>query len=184
MTDTMVIPYAERLLACLCTELETSLAGAVCACCLRPGGHLVTMDTCTSCGCDGPNGQASVQVTDVYPSAKFPRKGIDTWDEPCRSATWVAELTMTVYRCVSVIGDDGQPPACADLDRDARRIQSDRAAMMRAFACCDWNTTGDYTARVVPGTWTPVPPQGGCAGGFMTVLVDVGYFCCPTEAPE
>lgn len=180
--DLFVVPYAEALLDCLCDQLELSIGGPVCACCLRHGGHLVAMDNC-SCSCDGASqGQASVQVTDVYPSSKFPRKGLDTWDVPCRSGVWVAELTMTVYRCVAVLQEDGQPPTCPQLDADFRKIQSDRAAMMRAFACCDWRGTADEVARIVPGSWTPVAPQGGCAGGFMTVLVDLGPFCCPLPA--
>lgn len=176
LPDLMVVPFAERLLDCLCFELTRSLAGAVCLCCLRPGGHLVPMDACY-CTCpDGNAGQASVQVTSIYPSLKFPRQGVDRWDDACdTTVTWVAELTMTVYRCVSVLEEDGTPPTCAELDFDARKIQSDAAAMMRAFACCDWN----QDQQVVPGSWVPVPPKGGCAGGFMTVLVDLGPLCCP-----
>jgi hypothetical protein len=179
LPDDMAIPLAERLLECLCFELGRSLGGPVCACCLRPGGHLPPADWC-ACGCGDGQGQASVQITSIYPSQRFPRSGVDEWDEPCdsRKATWVAELTMTVYRCVSGLDDEGQPPTCLQLDSDARIIAADAAAMRRAFACCDWH---GY-ARVVPGSWTPVPPQGLCAGGFMTVLVDLGPLCCDTPS--
>lgn len=180
--DVLVVPFAERLLACLCAQLALSVGGPVCSCCLRHGAHLVAMDNCT-CNCnDTGSGQASVQVTSIYPSAKFPRQGVDTWDQPCRSGTWVAELTMTVYRCVAVLSDKGVPPTCTQLEADFRKIQSDAAAMRRAFACCDWRGDPDNEARVIPGAWVPVAPQGGCAGGFMTVLVDLGPLCCPPPA--
>jgi len=185
MTDTLVLPYAERLLDCLCDALADSLGGPVCRCCLRPGAHLVPMDSCyCECGAAGSaNGQASVQVTNVYPSSKFPRSGVDEWDDACNTVTWVAELTMTVYRCVHTVDEKGVPPTCDQLDSDARKIASDRFAMMSAFACCDWRRPAPTREerRIIPGTWTPVAPAGGCAGGFMTVLVDVGAFCCPDE---
>jgi hypothetical protein len=53
-------------------------------------------------------------------------------------------------------------------------LLSDMQAMMRAFACCDWADE----ARVAPGGYTPVPPQGGCAGGMFTLYVDLGPLCC------
>lgn len=173
--DLMVLPHAERLLACLCAELALSPGGPVCTCCLRPGGALVPMDSCF-CECDGGKGQASVQVLSIYPSSKFPRNSLDQWDEACEvTTTWVAELAMTVYRCVGVVDEQGNPPSCERLEQDARMIQGDAAAMRRAFACCDWSNGRSK----VPGPWTPVPPQGGCAGGFMTVRVDLGTLCCP-----
>lgn len=187
MTDTQVIPYADRLLDCLCAALADSLGGPVCRCCLRPGGGLPPMDSCyCECGATGGgNGQASVQVSDYYPSARFPRRGIDVWDDNCNTITWVAELTMTVYRCVHVLAEDGTPPTCAELDADARKLASDRTAMMAAWACCDWRRAepGGEEASVVPQGWTPVGPLGGCAGGTFTVLVDVGPFCCPQPLP-
>lgn len=183
MTDTLVLPYADRLLDCLCTALADSVGGPVCRCCLRPGGHLVPMDSCyCECGAVGGNGQASVQVTGIYPTNRFPRNGIEEWDIACDARnTWVAELTMTVYRCVHVLKDDGTPPSCAELDADARKIASDRFAMMTAALCCDWRRPSPEWEQqpIIPGSWTPVTPQGGCAGGYMTVLVDVGPFCCP-----
>ena len=185
MTDALVFPYAERLLDCLCDALATSIGGAVCSCCVRHGGHLVAMDSC-ACQCTGAaSGQASVQITNLYPSSKFPRNSIDEWDDACNTVTWVAELTMTVYRCVSVLAENGTPPTCAQLEADARKIASDRDAMMRALICCDWRRPqpGWDERRIIPGSWTPVAPQGGCAGGFMTVLVDVGPFCCPEPEP-
>lgn len=180
LPELMVTPHAERLLECLCTQLALSLGGSTCMCCLRPGGALPPMDAC-HCDCtSGANGQASVQVTDIFPSAKFPRRSVDEWDEVCDArVTWVGELTMTVYRCVSSLEADGAAPTCEQLERDFRRIQSDAAAMRRAFACCDWSDG----RRKLPAGWTPVPPKGGCAGGFMTVFVDLGALCCPEETP-
>lgn len=174
--DVMVTPHMDRLLDCLCAQLDSTLGGPVCNCCLRPGGGLPPMDACY-CDCDsGGRGQASVQLLSVFPSNRFPRNQIDQWDDACNARiTWVATLQMVVYRCVSVADQDGVPPACAQLDADARMLTSDMQAMLRAFACCDWSDD----RQVLPGAYTPIPPQGGCAGGMMTVLVDLGPLCCP-----
>lgn len=175
--DLMALPYAERLLDCLCAELATSYGGPVCQCCLRPGGVLPPMDSCCACE-DGTNGQASVQVGRVYPTSRFPAEGVTTWDRACKgSALWVADLTMVVYRCVSVMDEGGTPPTCEQLERDTRVIAGDRFAMMRAFGCCTWT---DWDR--LPGAWTPVATQGGCAGGTMTVKAALGVLCC--ELPE
>lgn len=177
LPDLVVIPYAEALLECLCDQLAGSLGGPVCDCCLRPGGGLPPMDNC-GCGCGESNGQASVQIGSIYPTAKFPRTGIDAWNGPCgQNVTWAADLVMTVYRCVHSIDEQGKAPSCEQLAGDAQIIAADAAAMRRAFACCDWAAN----TRIIPGTWVAVPPQGGCAGGFMTVTVDLGVICCRTD---
>lgn len=173
--ELLVTPLAERLLACLCAELEKSLAGPVCQCCLRIGGKLPPMDVC--CSCEGGQGQASVQVVKVFPSSGFPIEGLNVRRLECTDWQWAARLQLVVYRCVSTVDDAGNPPDCDHMAYDARKIWSDAAAMRRALACCEW--AGD--AAVVPEAWTPVDEQGACAGGRMTVLVELGPECCPDE---
>lgn len=171
-----VTAIAEALRDCLCTALEAEpLSGPVCQCCIRPGMAPPAADNCCDCGTG--QGQASVQIAEIYPSDKFPRKGIAEWKGACTKGNtfWVAELVMTVYRCVPVPGEDGQPPDCDELQTAAARIWSDAQVMTQVFACCDW-ADGRH---VLPGSWQPLPNQGGCGGGMMSVYVNLGVQCCP-----
>lgn len=180
MADDLVLPYAQRLVACLCASLEATDAGGTCQCCLRPGTAPPPADAC--CGCEDSEGQASVQITDVYPvvAGKFPQRGAAGTLASCESYEWAAELTITVYRCVSVADEHGFP-SCAELTADAVKIADDAQAIRRALLCCDWRTPeGDIDpAQIMLGAWRPISPQGGCAGGQQTVTVLVGAECCP-----
>ena len=168
---------AQRLLQCLCAQLQDSVGGPVCQCCVRPGVAPPPADVCCDCG-EG-QGQAVVQLGELYPSDKFPRKGIQEWNGGCAKGQtiWVQELIMTVYRCVHVMGEDGVAPRCADVQADAEKIASDAEAMLKAFTCCDWPLPAG-NKRIMPGSWQPLPNQGGCGGGTMTVYVGLGYVCC------
>lgn len=180
MADTLVLPFAERLLTCLCEALETTIAGAPCQCALRPGLAPPPADFC--CECTGGQGQASVQIGPIFPvlAGQFPRRFTGSPDN-CAAYEWAAELTMTVYRCVSVADEDGFP-SFDELMADTRKIMDDAQAMRRALLCCDWHARPDLPGDVWPiimGDWKPLQPLGGCAGGSQSVVVLVGSECCP-----
>lgn len=186
MTDTLVLPYAERLLTCLCEALAETTGGAPCQCALRPGTAPPPADVC--CECQDGQGQASVQITEIFPvvAGQFPKRGIVGTLTDCTAYEWAAELTMTVYRCVSVADGDGFP-SFDELMADSRKIADDAQAMRRAVFCCDWHSTPPPEGRlqgetqpIVPGSWKAIQPLGGCAGGTMSVIVLVGPECCPT----
>jgi hypothetical protein len=169
-----VLPLAERLLACLCNALENSAAGGVCDCCLHPGPAAPPMDYCDGPGGAGGTGQAWVVVNRIYPAAaRFPNQVFDV--TPCKIPSWGAELVMGVYRCVSTLDDQGNPPSCAQVSGDAIKLLSDAAAMRQAAVCC--YPEGADTVAVV-GDYTPIAPQGGCGGGQMSITVQF-YDCCP-----
>lgn len=190
MADTLVLPYAERLLACLCTALEDTLGGVPCQCSLRPGTAPPPADAC--CACENGQGQASVQVTDIFafPAGKFPsRGGLTGTLTNCGEFEWAAELTMTVYRCVSAVDGDTLP-SVDEMMTDARKILDDAQAMRHAVLCCSWRAgapppgrTQADPAQIVIGPWRSVNPMGGCAGGMLSVTVALGTDCCPAEAP-
>lgn len=175
----MIDPYAvaEKLRDCLCANLATTVGGPVCQCCIRTGSTLPPADNCCDCG-EG-QGQASIQVGEIYPSDKWPRKGVVEWKGACSKGMtiWVAEFTMVVYRCMATPVDDGTPPNCTQLQADARKVQEDAAAMLRTFSCCDLSSL--KVKRVLPGSWTPLPNLGGCGGGQLNMFADLGYVCCP-----
>lgn len=174
-----VTAIAEALRDCLCTALENeSLSGPVCRCCILPGMPPPTVDDCCDCGTG--QGQASVQLAEIFPSDKPPRKGIAEWKGACTKGGifLVAELVMAVYRCIPVPSSDGTSPTCDQLQTAAARIQSDAQVMWSVFACCDWSGG----RKIFPGSWLPLPNQGGCGGGMMSVFVNLGVQCCP-EVP-
>ncbi|MCA1841575.1 MAG: hypothetical protein LC792_00020 [Actinobacteria bacterium] len=165
--DLLVTPVATALLACLCAELEKTIGGATCQCCLRPGAVYPPMDAC--CNCGSGQGQASVQVLSIWPTTKFPQRGAGATLTPCSGFSWAAELAVVVYRCMTCPSGD-RLPSCDELTLDARKIWSDAAAMRRAVMCCDWRDD----QLIVPGEWQPIGPSGCCGGGRMTVVVDLG----------
>lgn len=179
--DTLVLPVAAALLVCLCDQLTANQA-PVCQCSLRPGVAPPPADTCCSCG-GGTTGQASVQVTDIFPvvAGKFPQRGLVGTMDNCQSYEWAAELTMVVYRCVSA-ADEGGFPSVAEMTADTTKILNDAQAMRRAMLCCDWrdDDLGD-PRKIVPGNWKPLSPLGGCAGGQQSVIVLLGSECCPVS---
>lgn len=183
MADTLVLPFAQRLADCLCERLA-DLSTPVCQCSVRPGTAPPPADACCECG--DSSGQAAVQITDIFPviAGRFPQR-ISGPVSHCSQFEWAAELTMTVYRCVSVATEDGFPSE-TELTEDAAKIASDAQAMRQAILCCDWHPGTPPPGRtqadpwpVIPGQWRPLSPLGGCAGGQMSVIVLVGPECCP-----
>lgn len=167
---------AAALLDCLCARLVDTIGGPVCQCCLRPSIAPPVNDVCCDCG-EG-QGQAAVQVVEIFPTEDFPRKGIRQFKGACgHNVTRAAELAMTVYRCVGTVDSNGNPPSCERVTADARKIDDDADAMWQAFACCDWAGR----RKILPGSWQPLPNQGGCGGGMMTVYVEISS-CCPEPA--
>lgn len=180
MIGTQAGVFADKLLDCLCGYLSATIGGAVCQCSRRPGTAPPPADAC--CGCDTGQGQASVQITRMYPTTRFPAPGVVGQLTECTSFEWVAELTMVVYRCVSVADESGFP-SVDELTADAVKIQGDADAMWQALFCCpDWRDIGDpdgELAAIVPGEWRPIDPLGGCSGGQLSVTVNLGSICCP-----
>ncbi len=180
--DDLVLPYAERLVGCLCSQLALTPAGGTCQCCLRPGTAPPPADAC--CQCSTGNGQASVQIGPIFPvvEGKFPQRGIVGTLDNCTAYEWAVELIMVVYRCVSAADEKGYP-SCEELTADTIKIQNDAKAMRLAALCCDWRGADDLgdPPRMVLGEWRPLNPMGGCAGGQMSVTVLLGSECCPEE---
>lgn len=179
MADTLVVPYAQALLACLCAQLADTIGGPPCQCCLRPGTAPPPADSC--CECSTGQGQASVQIGPIRPlvAGKFPNFGITGTLDNCTEYEFAVELIMTVYRCVSVADDTGFP-SCDELTADTLKIADDARAMRRAILCCDWRGQDDLddATQIVLGDWRPLSPLGGCAGGQQSVIVLLGSECC------
>ncbi|MFB9476984.1 hypothetical protein ACFFR3_46470 [Nonomuraea salmonea] len=175
MMDVVAYPLAAKLLECLCAELEASLAGPVCRCCVVPGAGYPPMDGCM-CECGGGQGQAWTRVSRMFPtSQRFPAPLQEAPPTCFLPGSWAVELEAGVYRCAATMAEDGTPPSCEEVDRDARVVLDDAAAIRRAVMCC----FAAQSRVVVPGQWQAIGPSGGCQGGVMTLLVQA-YDCCPT----
>lgn len=179
MSDDLALPVAEALLGCLCDALAQTVRGPVCRCSLVPG-EAPTVDVC--CDCDGPGqGQGSVRLVQLYPTTAFPDPSVDL-TMPAALLSWAGVFELAVFRCVATVDDDGTAPSADELAADAAAVADDAAAMRTAVRCCFPGTAaaGGCGSVVLPGPWSPSGPSGGCAGGQMTVTVDLGAHCCPS----
>lgn len=170
--DVTAYHLAVELLECLCAQLELTVGGPVCRCCLAAGAG-VPADFC--CDCGGGHGQAWVRVARIYPTtARFPNAQVEP--DKCALGMWAVELELGAYRCAATVDGRGNPPSCERVTRDAEVILDDAAAMRRAANCCF--RAGEVGRQLMVGQWQPYGPDGGCIGGSMVVTVRSAD-CCP-----
>lgn len=139
----------------------------VCRTAVYPAGVSVPWDSCGEGGCGDRDGMLWAQLTALDPV----QGGSDSGN--CPAYMWTA--TVGIVRCVSVLGEDGQPPTAAQVAADADRQITDADAIWHALRCCP--TRPEALADVSLSSWRPLGPLGGCAGGTWTMR---GRFdaCC------
>lgn len=164
--DPVLGPILDRFRACLCGELAAGGRPVCneCGCCFYPGD---SMPPATACDChDGGQGQAWVRIV--------------RWDEQqtgnrqdmrrCQQMRLRVVLEAGVYRCVSVVGADGQsPPNCEQRDADFWGLLHDAFMLRRAVACCE--ALRGHGLEVFQAAPTGV--RGGCAGQRIEFAIDV-----------
>lgn len=170
----LVIGKAESLLSCLESTLSAYNAEA-CRTFLAPGGP-PPWDTCCDCGTG--EGQAWVQIAQVFPTDNFPTQ--QTGAMRCPPTGFGVQMFIGILRCAATVDDTGRAPSAAKMMEDARKVQRDRAIITEALRCC-YLQTEDPGSYVV-GAWTPLGPQGGCVGGQVGVQVVVPSCRCPEES--
>lgn len=88
---------------------------------------------------------------------------------PLRSGTtcygYNARARFGVLRCVSVLDDQGRPPKPAKMNTDSLVILADMETMRESLE--------ENNCVVQVETWTPLGPEGGCAGGEWSVTLHV-----------
>lgn len=160
--DKVMFPVLQRLIECLCAELEKSGGPGLCYCGLMVG-DIMPLEL-MKCGPGGCGGVAWVRPMQAYPSVQFPAP-----DEDASCVTMLAmPIEVGVARCYPR-GDPRTPMSPQEMFEAARLYMSDMAAMKRAIRCCmaDRNFEGSH----VLGTWDPLPAQGGVSGGTWVVTV-------------
>lgn len=150
--------FTDKMLECLCAEVNQSIGGPVCWCGMVPGAQ-VAMDHCGPCTSGGQCGQAWFRLNRAYGSNRFPQP---VFDATSCQAPLAYEWQAGVWRCVPVWdgGEDAPPTVPQQLTASLIQI-SDMQAVYRAILCC-------VTDEAALGQYTPVGPNGGCGGGFWT----------------
>lgn len=171
--DPIGSPVAEQLLMCLEDQLST-LPSPPKYMQLRVGqetGPLIgeNIDECCA-------GLAWVRISDIYPSwDSFP--GPDNTWLPCGPLAYAVVLEMGVAFCMPWSDSDDtfenrDPPNAQDWATAFQTQMQHQTLMRRAAACCF-----RPTQRRAVGSWSPLPVEGGCTGGKMTVTVSVPAPC-------
>lgn len=166
-----VFAKAEELLSCL-EEYLAEYSAEACRTFIAPGNP-PAWDFC--CDCGRGDGQAWVQVANVFPTDNFPAQ--QTGAMRCPPSGLGVTFNVGVLRCAAVVDDNGRPPSSARLIADAKKVHRDRAIVSEAIRCC-------FLADADPGTyvigeWTPLGPQGGCVGGQTGLTLAVNACRCP-----
>jgi hypothetical protein len=172
-TDPIAYPIAQELMACFEEQLST----------LPVPPRYIQIRVGTEGGpLIGPNvdeccaGLAWIRVANVYPSwDSFPAED-NTWT-PCGPLAYAVVLEMGVSFCMPWSDSDESfdnldPPSQADW-AEAFNTQMVHQTLMRRTAACCFRPT----QRRAVGEWTPLPVEGGCTGGKLTVTVSVPAPC-------
>lgn len=130
---------------------------------LAPGAE-VAWDSC----CDGQLWVRVVSVQDASELTGVVRRA----DGSCPTSVWEVGLGVGVLRCSPSVDDRGRAPSASALSENAAQIAQDMLALSRALLCCA------ELPRPRGLSWTPLGPEGGCAGGEWTFSVRLPACAC------
>lgn len=154
-----------RPIAPLLDEILTAIADALP---VKPARQVISpgLPAWDDCGCDDEPGQLALRVTGVNPV--WPRNGQGN----CEPAMWSISLAISLLQCVATVDDQGNAPSSDMITADGIEMYTAMQLLLSAIVC---NVApldvidGDTTI----GSWTPLDPQGGCAGGEWSFTVRV-----------
>lgn len=169
-------PIVTGVGACVIDALGQTPAGAPDRQCLLLPTQSIPWDNC-DCG-----GQIALAIQSVYGSSRFPQPADATKDWSTCGPPWqVAQVMLSVVRCVPTMDDQGVPPSCPAELAAAITLENDRTAVRQALACC---LEALRTANRI-GVWalnasTTVGELGGCAGVETPFLIGMRSCLCGT----
>jgi hypothetical protein len=102
-----------------------------------------------------------ITVQSVFPSLTFPEQ--ETYAK-C-AAPFAAAITVGALRCSPTMSEDGDLPSEEEMLESFLATNADMGAILEAIQCC--SAFDEYAL----GSWTPLGPTGGCAGGEWTLTV-------------
>lgn len=167
LTQTNVVD----VMSIICTGVGAALT-------VTPSREITTFGEIAWDECDC--GQLAVTLKRLFPSSLFP---IDQAAERanCSHAYIIAELSVSIVRCVPGFTEDGEPPTPDDL-KDALLLAASDAYLVRTTTQCILQGMYDAAPQTIAdfliGSQAVVGPLGGCAGTDLTVLVAWFMPCC------
>ena len=120
-------------------------------------GSTVAWDDCCA-------GQLWARVITVVPLYKGTMNGVQ-----CPTG-YDFTLGVGVIRCVATVDDRGRAPSAQQITRDGTAGQRDMREI--ADVLQSYRPVDALAGRL--GTWTPLGPDGGCAGGEWTYQMRTG----------
>lgn len=120
----------------------------------------VTWDRC-SCGL------LALNVNRIYTSYGFPRDDTQSKTGNCDKLIVVADMTLTIVRCVVGPDENGEPPLAEDMIYSADVAFSDIIITRRELACIlgqMYNSSPQIIADYLIGDDVPIGPLGNCGG--------------------
>lgn len=132
---------------------------------VQPGAE-VAWDACC------PDGQLWVRIVRIEPILPTVPRADGNF---CAQLGWRAFLAAGLIRCVAVVDDRGRAPSAEAVTNDGLKLAADIFPLQQAIACAG------YTQGM--GIWTPLGPQGGCAGGEQEFTIRLDACGCPDPAP-
>lgn len=134
---------------------------------LVPGGE-VAWDNC----CDG-GGELYVRLVEQYPTGR-PVPSPDT-TQSCGITLLGVRLAVGVLRCTQTITDEGVFPSGSQMSEDSLGMVADSTALLDAIRC-HWSPSllEMISSTIKIERWSPLGPQGTCAGGewSLTLAID------------
>lgn len=163
----MIFTKIAALAECLCEQINDPSSGVpgVCFCGIVPGevANAEYLGDCDGCG-----GMAWVRLANAYPSVTVGVADVTTGN--CSKGLGV-DVEIGIMRCMPVAGDESgaEPVKPEDLLAAALIQHADVAVMHRALRCCSALDPKDF----IIGQYTPLGPEGGVVGGFITISMAV-----------
>lgn len=138
----------------------------VCRTAVYLGGE-VPWDSCDSGCAGGKNGMLWAQLVRIDPVTGDPGAG------NCASFAWTIEFG--IVRCVAGPDQSGNPPSETAVAADAAQQIADADAIFAALSCCA--SRSDALRDATVSSWTPLGPDGGCAGGTWSMRGRLNVCC-------
>jgi len=177
--DLFVLPLANQLLACLCTQVQLQTNPPQ-HCCFRVGPEVahdagLFSDMC----CEGI---AYVSLGDTFPSsASFPEQDIVRQaNTVCAPPSWAQYFKVGIIRCVPT--GNGEPPTCEDWNQAFLQNVQDGLTLRRVACCIREFVTNNNDIflgmSVVLERQVQGSPLGGCVERYFTVAVQIPNCDC------
>lgn len=88
-----------------------------------------------------------------------------------RPDLYTVTMAVGVLRCVSTLDDSGRAPAATTVTAEGIITGRDMVELANAFVCAE----PPATASVTLGSWTPLGPDGGAAGGEWEIILRIPH---------